>query len=73
MGNNYNFTERWKNDSKYKRIKPFHSELTTKNYLFMKLKQFERRELESKESSSEEEHKVNALAQGADEGRDKLR
>ena len=31
------------------------------------------RELESKESSSEEEHKVNALAQGADEGRDKLR
>ena len=61
------------NDSKYKRIKPFHSELTTKNYLFMKLKQFERRELESKESSSEEEHKVNALAQGADEGRDKLR
>ena len=61
------------NDSKYKRIKPFHSELTTKNYLFMKLKQFERRELESKESSSEQEHKVNALAQGADEGRDKLR
>ena len=42
MGNNYNFTERWKNDSKYKRIKPFHSELTTKNYLFMKLKQFEK-------------------------------
>ena len=39
----------------------------------MKLKQFERRELESKESSSEEEHKVNALAQGAEEGRDKLR
>ena len=26
-----------------------------------------------KESSSEQEHKVNALAQGADEGRDKLR
>ena len=25
------------------------------------------------ESSSEQEHKVNALAQGADEGRDKLR
>ena len=38
----------------------------------MKLKQF-KRELESKESSSEQEHKVNALAQGADEGRDKLR
>ncbi len=31
------------------------------------------RELESKESSSEEEHKVNALASGAEEGRDKLR
>ena len=61
------------NDSKHKRIKPFHSELTTKNYLFMKLKQFRKRELESKESSSEEEHKVNALAQGAEEGRDKLR
>ena len=27
----------------------------------------------SKESSSEQEHKVNALASGADEGRDKLR
>ena len=40
----------------------------------MKLKQFEKRELErNKESSSEQEHKVNALAQGADEGRDKLR
>ena len=51
-------------------------ELITENYLFMKLKQFKRsRELESirKESSSEEEHKVNALAQGAEEGRDKLR
>ena len=32
-----------------------------------------KRELESKESSSEQEHKVNALAQGAEEGRDKLR
>ena len=41
--------------------------------MFMKLKQFKRRELESKESSSEQEHKVNALAQGAEEGRDKLR
>ena len=43
----------------------------------MKLKQFkeEREQLReiSKGSSSEQEHKVNALAQGADEGRDKLR
>ena len=47
--------------------------MTTKNYLFMKLKQFERENWKEKESSSEQEHKVNALAQGADEGRDKLR
>ena len=38
----------------------------------MKLKQFKREE-NWKDSSSEEEHKVNALALGADEGRDKLR
>ena len=39
----------------------------------MKLKQF-KRELElKKESSSEQEHKVNALASRAEEGRDKLR
>ena len=37
----------------------------------MKLKQFKERT--GKDSSSEEEHKVNALASGADEGRDKLR
>ena len=40
----------------------------------MKLKQFKENEnQEKKESSSEEEHKVNALASGAEEGRDKLR
>ena len=45
----------------------------------MKLKHF-KRENEAKlskdkeaRSSSEQEHKVNALAQGAEEGRDKLR
>ena len=38
----------------------------------MKLKQFVERRT-SKESSSEQEHKVNALASGAEEGRDKLR
>ena len=37
----------------------------------MKLKQFKRELVRN--SSSEEEHKVNALALGADEGRDKLR
>ena len=43
---------------------------------FMKLKQFKENENELKSkvgSSSEQEHKVNALAQGAEEGRDKLR
>ena len=35
--------------------------------------QREEREPRKKESSSEEEHKVNALASGAEEGRDKLR
>ena len=40
--------------------------------LFMKLKQFRERE-PKKGSSSEEERKVNALALGAEEGRDKLR
>ena len=43
--------------------------------MFMKLKQFKEREQAKKvlRSSSEQEHKVNALAQGAEEGRDKLR
>ena len=43
--------------------------------LFMKLSN-SREQHNSKElmeSSSEQEHKVNALASGADEGRDKLR
>ena len=38
----------------------------------MKLKQFKRENLKEG-SSSEQEHKVNALASGAEEGRDKLR
>ena len=45
--------------------------------MFKKLKQFKKIERTSKgnfaESSSEKEHKVNALASGADEGRDRLR
>ena len=50
---------------------------------YLKKKQFSERELKQfkrtrtgkkkQESSSEEEHKVDALASGADEGRDKLR
>ena len=40
---------------------------------FMKLKQFVERRTSIKISSSEQEHKVNALASGAEEGRDKLR
>ena len=40
----------------------------------MKLKQFKKKIERTKlGSSSEEEHKVNALASGAEEGRDKLR
>ena len=39
----------------------------------MKLKQFVERRTSIKISSSEQEHKVNALALGAEEGRDKLR
>ena len=60
-------------DSKHKRIKPFHRELTTKSLFVYETQAIQKRELESKESSSEQEHKVNALAQGAEEGRDKLR
>ena len=44
--------------------------------LFMKLKQFREQRQSKKtltESSSELERKVNALASGAEEGRDKLR
>ena len=61
---------------KAKRIKPFHNELTNRNqnYLFMKLKQFKRENSWNKDnSSSEQEHRANALASGAEEGRDKLR
>ena len=61
------------NDSKQERIKPFHNELTTKNYLFYETQAIRKENWKVKESSSEQEHKVNALAQGAEEGRDKLR
>ena len=58
---------------KAQKDKTFSQWIDNQNYLFMKLKQFERENWKEKESSSEQEHKVNALAQGADEGRDKLR
>ena len=44
-------------------------------FLLKKLKQFKEQQgqKDRAKSSSEQEHKVNALASGADEGRDKLR
>ena len=70
----YNFTERGSKFRKRK-DKTFSQKKKQPNYLFMKLKQFKRTRTGKKkqESSSEEEHKVNALASGAEEGRDKLR
>ena len=64
------------NDSKHKRIKPFHNELTNRKENVRETQAIQRNKREQqclKESSSEKEHKVNALASGADEGRDKLR
>ena len=59
-----------------KKDKPFNCNMDPDKNLFMKLKQFKRENsIDQKilESSSDKEHKVNALASGADEGRDKLR
>ena len=66
-----------------KRKKPFHSKENRKTIIETKLKsnskdaeqRIENREDESllKESSSKEEHRANALAPEAEEGRDKLR
>ena len=63
------------NDSKHKRIKPFHNELTNRKENVRETQAILRNEKQQclKDSSSEKEHKVNALASGADEGRDKLR
>ena len=65
-------------NSDEERIKPFHRRINNRNvenYLFYETQaiQEERTARTKKESSSEQEHKVNALASGADEGRDKLR
>ena len=56
----YNFTERWSKFRKRK-DKTFSQKKKQPNYLFMKLKQFNRTRTGKKkqESSSEEEHKVN--------------
>ena len=59
-----------------KKDKPFNCNMDPDTNLFMKLKQFKERTANSRnaeESSSEKEHRVNALASGAEEGRDKLR
>ena len=53
--------------------KTFSQRIDNQKLFVYETQAIQKRELESKESSSEEEHKVNALAQGADEGRDKLR
>ena len=74
MGNNYNFTERWKKRFKVQKDKTFSQRIDNqKNYLFYETQAIRKENWKVKESSSEEEHKVNALAQGAEEGRDKLR
>ena len=78
MGNYYNFTERWnKKIRKEEKDKTFSLKRINNRKLFVYETQAiqEKREQQEprKESSSEQEHKVNALASGAEEGRDKLR
>ena len=77
----YNFDE-WKAErsarNKTKRVRTVRKrELFYCNlkYVTKKLKQFKEQQgqKDRAKSSSEQEHKVNALASGADEGRDKLR
>ena len=48
----------------------FSRERNQTKVLEVKLRQFEREQQRKLGSSSEQEHKVNALASGADEGRD---
>ena len=59
-------------DSESKRIKPFHRRIDNQLFVY-ETQAIQNERTGQKESSSEEEHKVNALAQGAEEGRDKLR
>ena len=58
---------------KVQKDKTFSQRIDNQKLFVYETQAIRKRELESKESSSEQEHKVNALAQGADEGRDKLR
>ena len=67
----YNFTERWKNSKQ--KDKTFSQELTTNRKEECSRNSSNSRKRELEISSSEKEHKVNALASGAEEGRDKLR
>ena len=64
-------------DSRYKRKSFFTEELQPKNVYETQAIQRTREQMRENAyqlgSSSEQEHKVNALAQGAEEGRDKLR
>ena len=75
LGKNYNFTERWSKSIENEKDQTFSLKRETEITIicFMKLKQFVERRTSIKISSSEQEHKVNALASGAEEGRDKLR
>ena len=58
---------------KAQKDKTFSQRIDNQKLFVYETQAIQKRELESKESSSEEEHKVNALALGAEEGRDKLR
>ena len=69
LGNKYNFTERWKT-KRHKKENLFNA---TKFILFYEETQAIQRTDYRIGSSSEEEHRANALASGAEEGRDKLR
>ena len=79
MGNNYNFTEaaakaeaRWK-EKRFKqrsvrKYEAFSRRFLITNVCKVKLRQFVRET--ARKSVSDQERKVNALASGADEGRD---
>ena len=69
----YNFTERWKKRFKEKKDKTFSQRIINKPKENVQRNSSNSREKENWLSSSEKEHKVNALASGAEEGRDKLR
>ena len=78
LGNNYNFTEarnRTVKQNKGKHESAAFSLRNQNNVCKVKLRQFKERTNSyiTERSSSEQEHKANALASGADEGRDKLR